>query len=332
MKPLSEQGTNLGTYPAQIDAGKATVVRLYNSGSSDETVDFYEYDPMLCGHQIGSLTIPAGEVIYAQKKAEDFMSSTSNSVYYTKVAYSHMMSYESYTSSGGGGSSIVTQNLVLNLDAGDNSSYGGSGTTWTDLSGEGNNATLVNGVTYNSGDGGYFIFDGTNDAATISAGSDFAYGTGDFTVETWFNVTGTSPAAWGEILYAQQGPSHNYFLVVSSEFSPVQKKPGFIFGTGGGGTKTLSSTTYTEGTWHHLVVTRNGTTVTIYLDNSSVGTVTCSQDFDNTTYVPTIGSNSQQGFGHFDGKIAQLRIYKGKGFLAADVSQNYNATKSRYGY
>ena len=227
---------------------------------------------------------------------------------------------------------INTTNLVLHLDAGNSNSYVGSGTTWTDLSGEGNNATLVNGVTYNSGDGGYFIFDGTDDAATISAGSDFAYGTGDFTVETWFNVTGTSPAAWGEILYAQQGPSHNYFLVVSSEFNPVQKKPGFIFGTGGSGTKTLSSTTYTEGTWHHLVVTRNGTTVTIYLDNSSVGTVTCSQDFDNTTYVPTIGSNSQQSFGHFDGKIAQLRIYKGKGFLAADVSQNYNATKSRYGY
>ena len=73
MKPLSEQGTNLGTYPAQIDAGKATAVRLYNSSSSDETVTFYEYDPMFCGHTVGSLTIPAGEVIYAQKKAEDFM-------------------------------------------------------------------------------------------------------------------------------------------------------------------------------------------------------------------------------------------------------------------
>ena len=112
----------------------------------------------------------------------------------------------------------------------------------------------------------------------------------------------------------------------------VSKLPTFTHGTSGGGTGVISSTAYTEGTWHHYVVTRNGTTVTIYLDNSSVGTVTCSQDFDNTTYVPTIGSNSQQTFGHFDGKIAQLRIYKGKGFSASDVSQNYNATKSRYGY
>ena len=119
-------------------------------------------------------------------------------------------------------------------------------------------------------------------------------------------------------------------MVVSSEYNPVQKKPTFIFGTSGGGTKTSSSTTYTEGDWHHFVVTRNGTGVTLYLDNSSVGTVTCSQDFNNTTYVPTIGSNTQQSFGHFDGKIAQLRIYKGKGFSASDVAQNYNATKANY--
>ena len=117
---------------------------------------------------------------------------------------------------------INTTNLVLHLDAGNSNSYVGSGTTWTDLSGEGNNGT-INGATYNSGDGGYFVFDGTDDAVTVSAGSDFAYGTDDFTVEIWFNVTGTSPAAWGEILYAQQGPSHNYFLCVASELNPVQK-------------------------------------------------------------------------------------------------------------
>ena len=171
MKPLSEQGTNLGTYPAQIDAGKATVVRLYNSGSSDETVDFYEYDPMLCGHQIGSLTIPAGKVIYAQKKAEDFIKATSNSVYYTKVAYSHMMSYESYGSSGGGGG-IVTQNLVVNLDAGDSSSYSGSGTTWNDISGQGNHVTLINGPSYFTSNGGYLRFDGNNDYAYFPSGID----------------------------------------------------------------------------------------------------------------------------------------------------------------
>lgn len=330
MKPLSEQGTNLGTYPAQIDAGKATVVRLYNSGSSDETVDFYEYDPMLCGHQIGSLTIPAGEVIYAQKKAEDFIKATSNSVYYTKVAHSHMMSYASYASSGGG-SSIVTQNLVLNLDAGDNSSYGGSGTTWTDLSGQNNNGTLINGVTYNSGDGGYLIFDGTNDRVSLPVGSDFAYGTGDFTIETWFNVTGTSPQTWGEVVFSQTISGQNYFVVSASAQNPVQKKPRFTYGTGGG-TPITSSTTYTENQWYHYVITRNGTTLTIYLNNSVVATATVSFNFSNTTYVPTIGAYSHSNTLNLDGKISIVRVYKGKGFSVSDVTQNFDAVKSRYGY
>ena len=116
-----------------------------------------------------------------------------------------------------GGENIITSDLVLNLDANNYT----SGSTWTDISGQSNNGT-INGATYNSGDGGYFIFDGTNDYVSLPAGSDFAYGTGNFTVETWFNVTGTSPEAWGEILFSQLASGHNYFLVVSSEFNPVQ--------------------------------------------------------------------------------------------------------------
>lgn len=58
---------------------------------------------------------------------------------------------------------IVTSNLVLNLDAGNSLSYPGTGTTWTDLSSSGNNATLVNGAGFSSADGGAITFDGTND-------------------------------------------------------------------------------------------------------------------------------------------------------------------------
>ena len=57
---------------------------------------------------------------------------------------------------------IVTSGLVLHLDAGNVLSYSGSGSTWTDLSGSGNNGTLVNSPTYSSDNGGEFIFNGTN--------------------------------------------------------------------------------------------------------------------------------------------------------------------------
>jgi hypothetical protein len=62
---------------------------------------------------------------------------------------------------------IVTDGLVLCLDAGNRKSYPGSGTTWTDLSGRGNNGTLVNGVVFSNSNGGIFDFDGTDDYISI---------------------------------------------------------------------------------------------------------------------------------------------------------------------
>ena len=56
---------------------------------------------------------------------------------------------------------------VLCLDAGSRLSYPGSGTTWTDLSGNGNTGTLVNGPTYSSANSGAIVFDGVNDIVSI---------------------------------------------------------------------------------------------------------------------------------------------------------------------
>ena len=56
----------------------------------------------------------------------------------------------------------------MHLDAGNSSSYSGTGTTWSDLSGNGNHATLVNGPTYSSADGGAIVFDGSNDYASTN--------------------------------------------------------------------------------------------------------------------------------------------------------------------
>jgi hypothetical protein len=64
---------------------------------------------------------------------------------------------------------IVTENLVLCLDAGNPKSYPGSGTTWTDLSGRGNNGTLINGVGYSGDNLGSLVFDGVNDYIQFSS-------------------------------------------------------------------------------------------------------------------------------------------------------------------
>lgn len=67
------------------------------------------------------------------------------------------------------GPRIVTNGLVLYLDAGSSKSYPGSGTTWTDLSGNNNNGTLINGPTYSSGNKGSIVFDGINDYIIINS-------------------------------------------------------------------------------------------------------------------------------------------------------------------
>ena len=65
------------------------------------------------------------------------------------------------------GPKIVTDGLVLCLDAAIGKSYPGSGTSWTDLSGNGNNGTLQNTPTFNSANGGSLIFDAANDVVSL---------------------------------------------------------------------------------------------------------------------------------------------------------------------
>jgi hypothetical protein len=83
--------------------------------------------------------------------------------------------------------------LVLDLDAGNTSSYSGSGTRWTDLSGKGNHGTLVNSVTYNSA--GYLVFSGNGPYVSLPKSTDFDFKTGDFTVENWIYMTSTNESS-----------------------------------------------------------------------------------------------------------------------------------------
>ena len=88
---------------------------------------------------------------------------------------------------------IVQDGLVLNLDAGNANSYPGSGTTWSDLSGTGNNATLVNGPTYSSTDGGSIVFDGTNDYVAETSGLSDSFLQGDWSISFWANFDVIDP-------------------------------------------------------------------------------------------------------------------------------------------
>jgi hypothetical protein len=234
----------------------------------------------------------------------------------------------------------VTNGLVLCLDAGNTKSYPGSGTTWRDLSGRGNNGTLTNGPTYNSSNGGSIVFDGTNDYATIPSPSPFS-GTQLFTFEIWVkfvSITGnfgsTNKCAWLFSGGSGAGEGQAEFGVLSANNSSFTPNT-ITFGRGTGGTTgSLNinvSSLISNGSWYQIVLVRSASDAQIlYLNGSSIGTGNVSNSFSNG--IVNFGSlaNNSSYSGYLNGSLTGLKIYN-RALTAAEVSQNYNALRGRYG-
>jgi len=158
-----------------------------------------------------------------------------------------------------------------------------------------------------------YLTSATDSRLTVPAGTAFAYGTGDFTVESWFFVptmTATAPTT----IFSQTVSGTNYFwITLQQSGSLLTGKVGF-WGTGsGGGTEIPSgSNLFTAGTWNHFAVCRVSGTVTVYL-NGVGGTPTANAtDFSNTSYVPTIGGYTHVSTGYnINGYLSNLRVVKG---------------------
>jgi hypothetical protein len=214
--------------------------------------------------------------------------------------------------------SIVTNGLVLYLDAANPKSYPGTGTGWSDLSGLGNNGTLINGVTYSNANLGTFTFDGVDDYMTTPLSTAFQ----DFTVCVWFRQSG------GAIAFQR--------LVDKSYIN------GFWIGrsstnanTWGGGIKETGSPfgrfiTLTDGQWHYLAYRRQGTTHTIFGDgitNTTSGTVTGTA-LDTTQMQ--IGLAVADSATVFNGNIPVVKVYN-RALQDSEILQNFNALRGRFG-
>jgi|TARA_R100000081_G_scaffold91583_1_gene70015 hypothetical protein len=223
---------------------------------------------------------------------------------------------------------IITDNLVLCLDAANTKSYSGSGSTWTDLSGSSNNASISNN-THNTGES--FTITSTSDN-TLSG---INLTGGSFSMEMWINRTGNSHDGSEAQLLTQDSGNNNgngWQWKVTNSDSIIR----FVYWTSSTRSSAVtiaSDTALSNSTWYQLVVTYNGTTIKMYQNKTEVHSSNPSSSLYGSTVAIGIGMfNQTLSFDQrFNGKIASIKAYKGKALTATEVAQNFNALKGRYG-
>jgi len=231
--------------------------------------------------------------------------------------------------------SIVTQNLIFCVDAGNTKSYPGSGSTWTDLSGNGNTGTLTNGPTYSSANGGSFVFNGSTQYSSSSALSgSFAL----FTVIIWFYPTSIAnyqnpiDCNYGAYSSGNIGPR----LEINSSGNLAWNYSNDTAVNGNFYSHNVVSSGLSANTWYCAGITYDGSTSTTYLNGSSTGLSRTAYGtptgFVGVMNNVTIGKGFSLGGAEkiFAGRVANVQIYN-RALTAAEVAQNFNALRGRYG-
>jgi len=218
---------------------------------------------------------------------------------------------------------LTTNGLVLYYDPSSVSSYPGSGTTITDLSGNGRNGTMSN-ITYTYP---YFTYNGSSSQISIADNALLEPESGDWTMEVWVNqsvsgndvVLGKFPAGGATVSYSIRTTNTSYYAQVASN-------SGF-----------QNSTTHvgTIGIWYQIVYVFTNVaanTFQTFVNGASIGSVGHSlTSLLNTTTNLYIGSYNNGEYAQwFDGKIGITRLYN-RALTSAEVLNNYNVDKSKYG-
>jgi hypothetical protein len=234
------------------------------------------------------------------------------------------------TLNGGPRPYINTNGLVLHLDAGNTASYPGSGSTWTDLSGYGNNATLTNGPTYSTDGGGSIYFDGTNDYAPIGT-SGFPFGSSAGSLSAWVKSISENQYQWF-ITYGSAGGGTARFIGVVDYTSGVDLfvAGGYQSGACGPGSISCDNNFFlytVPDTWFNLAASYDGAYSKLYLNGVLLQTYRVNW---NTTSNNAQLARQVNGSEYMGGYIATAYNYN-RALSDKEVFQNYNALKSRFG-
>jgi hypothetical protein len=225
--------------------------------------------------------------------------------------------------------SIVTNGLVLNLDAGFVPSYPRSGTTWSDISLSGNNGTLTNGPTFNSGNGGSIVFDGTNDYAIFTRPSSIVNG-GSISISLWakWTTVGTTISTIQVLIDNNHNASPAQGFVIQDR-PDLSKKLSFSTIPNTSPVGVLSTFQVGDGSWRHIVCTNDTVTSRLYINgilnnSASEGPILSVQPNISVGYWQLSSGR------YLNGNVSQVSIYN-RVLSESEVLQNYNATKARFG-
>jgi hypothetical protein len=216
---------------------------------------------------------------------------------------------------------VITNGLVLNLDAGFTPSYPTTATTWYDVSSGGYNGTLINSPTFSSANSGSIVFDGVDDYVNLGT-TDFGI-TRDFTISFWMDMTQT-----GVIQIFTKGYNVPYGIYIAKQ-SNNRLTCQISLTSGYGQTDTVTTSYSGIKNW---AVVRNNTSLTWYVNGAQDNTTSLSS-FDvsqSNSKEWRIASNYDTALGQFKGNMYNQLLYN-RALTAAEVLQNYNATKSRFG-
>jgi len=209
--------------------------------------------------------------------------------------------------------------IVRYFDAGATASYSGSGTTWTDMSNTSRIATLINGPTYSSSDGGSIDFDGTNDYANFNSTASLPTARLAGTIMAWAK---TDSIASGDKIIFSYGTS----VTSQSRFIGLSTSS-FVFG--GFSDNITSSTLFaTTNTWFHIAGIYDGTNASLYVNGVLIAGPTSKTSWNTGSQTAQIG-RLPNGSGYWTGNISQLLVYN-RAIAGNEVLNYFNMTRSRY--
>lgn len=227
---------------------------------------------------------------------------------------------------------IITKGLLLRLDSGIKESYPGSGVAWNNLNKGELDGTLLNGVAYNTGNGGTLVFDGINDYVDCGTSSGFNFLT-ELTVSCWF--------------FLSENATYNQNIVDMWDWP--QNKRAYAFGIEGqyitgnvsydglfGDRLVVRGATMQSvlNEWVSLTMTYDGQTLSVFKNGALEGSASFSQPraiyYDPAITLWLMRARGNEDGRHINGKLAQVLIYN-NALSPPEIKHNFNVNRKQFG-